>query len=138
MGSELREVGKHNRRQVHSGHGVRLREDPDLMEYVCDHRIPLEMCPTSNVQTGAVSSIDQHPIREYFDRGLRVTVNTDNRLMSNTTLTDELALCCEHLDFTLEEIKKLILNGFKSAFLVYPERKALIGEALAALGDGAQ
>ena len=53
-------------------------------------------------------------------------------------MTDELALCCEHLDFTLEEIKKLILNGFKSAFLVYPERKALIGEALAALGDGAQ
>jgi adenosine deaminase len=120
------------------GHGVRLREDPDLVEYVRDHRIPLEMCPTSNVQTGAVSSIDLHPIREYFDRGLRVTVNTDNRLMSNTTMTNELALCCEHLGFDLEEIKKLILNGFKSAFLRYPERKALIAEALAALGDGVE
>jgi adenosine deaminase len=119
------------------GHGVRLREDPDLVEYVRDHRIPLEMCPTSNVQTGAVSSIDRHPIREYFERGLRVTVNTDNRLMSNTTMTNELALCCEHLGFDLEEIKKLILNGFKSAFLRYPERKALIAEALAALGGGA-
>jgi adenosine deaminase len=120
------------------GHGVRLREDPDLVEYVRDHRIPLEMCPTSNVQTGAVPSIDLHPIREYFDRGLRVTVNTDNRLMSNTTMTNELALCCEHLGFDLEEIKKLILNGFKSAFLRYPERKALIAEALAALGDGVE
>jgi len=119
------------------GHGVRLREDPDLVEYVRDHRIPLEMCPTSNVQTGAVPSIDRHPIREYFERGLRVTVNTDNRLMSNTTMTNELALCCEHLGFDLEEIKKLILNGFKSAFLRYPERKALIAEALAALGGGA-
>lgn len=116
------------------GHGVRLREDRDLLEYVRDHRIALEMCPTSNVQTGAVPSIERHPLREYFDRGVRVTVNTDNRLMSNTTMTDELALCCDHLDFTLDEIKKLVLNGFKSAFLRYPERKALIAEALAALG----
>lgn len=117
------------------GHGVRLGEDRDLLEYVRDHRIPIEMCPTSNVQTGAVTSIERHPIREYFDRGLRVTVNTDNRLMSNTTMTDELALCCEHLRFSLEDIKKVVLNGFKSAFLRYPERKALIGEALSAL-DG--
>ncbi|HUP00084.1 MAG TPA: adenosine deaminase [Gemmatimonadota bacterium] len=116
------------------GHGVRLREDPDLLQYVRDHRIPLELCPTSNVQTGAVASIGKHPVRDYFDRGLRVTVNTDNRLMSNTTVTDELALCCAHHGFTLEEIKKLVLNGFKSAFLRYPERKALIGEALEALG----
>jgi adenosine deaminase len=116
------------------GHGVRLREDGDLLEYVRDHRIPLEMCPTSNVQTGAVDSIEEHPIREYFDRGLRVTVNTDNRLMSDTTMTQELALLVEHLGFDLEEIKKLLLNGFKSAFLRYPERKALIGEANEALG----
>lgn len=115
------------------GHGVRLGEDHDLLEYVRDHRICLEMCPTSNVQTGAVPSIDQHPIRDYFDRGLRVTVNTDNRLMSTTTLTDEFALLSEHLDFTLEEIKSLCLSGFKSAFLRYPERKVLIGEAIEAL-----
>ena len=115
------------------GHGVRLREDDDLVEYVRDHRIPLEMCPTSNVQTGAVDSIEEHPIREYFDRGVRVTVNTDNRLMSDTTMTQELALLVEHLGFDLEEIKKLLLNGFKSAFLRYPERKTLIGEASEAL-----
>ncbi|HJR53208.1 MAG TPA: adenosine deaminase [Gemmatimonadota bacterium] len=116
------------------GHGVRLREDEDLVEYVRDHRIPLEMCPTSNVQTGAVDSIEEHPIREYFDRGLRVTVNTDNRLMSNTTMTREIELLADHLGFDLEEIKKLLLNGFKSAFLRYPERKALIAEASEALG----
>ena len=115
------------------GHGVRLGEDPDLLEYVRDHRIPLEMCPTSNVQTGAVDSIEDHPIREYFDRGLRVTVNTDNRLMSNTTMTRELELLVDHLGFDLEEVKKLLMNGFKSAFLRYPERKALIGEANEAL-----
>lgn len=116
------------------GHGVRLREDADLLEYVRDHRIPLEMCPTSNVQTGAVDSIERHPIREYFDRGLRVTVNTDNRLMSNTTMTDEIELLVDRLGFDLEEVKKLLLNGFKSAFLRYPERKALIAEASEALG----
>ena len=115
------------------GHGVRLREDPDLMEYVRDHRIPIEMCPTSNVQTGAVPSIELHPIREYFDRELRVTVNTDNRLMSNTTVTNELALCSDHLGFDLAEIKKLVLNGFKSSFLHYTDRKAMIDEAITAL-----
>ena len=115
------------------GHGVRLHEDEDLLEYVRDHRIPLEMCPTSNVQTGAIDSIEEHPIREYFDRGLRVTVNTDNRLMSDTTMTQELALLVDGLGFDLEEIKKLLLNGFKSAFLRYPERKALIAEASEAL-----
>lgn len=120
------------------GHGVRLREDPDLMLYVMDHRIPLEMCPTSNVQTGAVDSLELHPIREYFDRNVRVTVNTDNRLMSDTTLTRELELCVEHLDFDLDEIRKVLLNGFKSAFVRYPERKVLIAEALEelnAIGD---
>ncbi len=117
------------------GHGVRLGEDQDLLDYVRDHRIPLEMCPTSNVQTGAVPSIDRHPIRDYFDRGLRVTVNTDNRLMSGTTMTDELVLCSERLSFSLDEIKSLVLAGFKSAFLRYPDRKTLIGDAIEALRE---
>ena len=83
---------------------------------------------------GAVDTIEEHPIREYFDRGLRVTVNTDNRLMSATTMTDELVLLVERLRFDLEEIRKLLMNGFKSAFLRYPERKALIAEASEAVG----
>ena len=69
------------------GHGCRLREDGDLLHYVNDHRIALECCPSSNVQTGAVRDIRKHPLKLYHDLGLRVTVNTDNRLMSNTSMT---------------------------------------------------
>ena len=69
------------------GHGTRLREDPDLMDYVNDHRIALEMCLSSNVQTGAVDTLGDHPVKYYLNEGLRVTLNTDNRLMSDTTLT---------------------------------------------------
>ena len=71
------------------GHGVRLREDGDLLNYVNDHRIPLELCPSSNVQTRAVKNIEDHPAKFYLDLGLRVTLNTDNRLITNTTMTDE-------------------------------------------------
>ncbi len=108
------------------GHGTRLREDGDLLNYVNDHRIPLEMCITSNVQTKAVESVEDHPIKFYFDLGLRVTLNTDNRLISNTTLTDEYMLAIEKLGFTANDIKYLILNGFKSAFLPFHEKIAII------------
>ena len=71
------------------GHATRLYEDDSLMQYVNDRRIALEICLTSNVQTHAVESYERHPLREYFDRGMNVVLNTDNRLMSGTTLTDE-------------------------------------------------
>jgi adenosine deaminase len=71
------------------GHGVRLIEDGDLVNHVNDHRIPLEMCVSSNLQTGAVKRLEDHPIRMFYDLGLRVTVNTDNRLVTNTTLSEE-------------------------------------------------
>ncbi|OQC61731.1 MAG: Aminodeoxyfutalosine deaminase [Bacteroidetes bacterium ADurb.Bin012] len=71
------------------GHGTRLRESGDLMNYMNDHRIPIEICITSNVQTKAVDSLQNHPIPFYYDYGLRVTLNTDNRLILNTTLTNE-------------------------------------------------
>ncbi|NOX36194.1 MAG: adenosine deaminase [Calditrichaeota bacterium] len=99
------------------GHGTRLYEDGDLLNYVNDHRIPLEICLTSNVQTGAASSLETHPLRFYYDYGLRVCINTDNRLISDTTVTKELYLAAKHLDFTLEDIKSIIIDGFKSAFL---------------------
>ncbi len=108
------------------GHGTRLREDGDLLNYVNDHRIPLEMCITSNVQTKAVDSFEHHPIKFYFDLGLRVTVNTDNRLISKTTLTDEYMLAIEKFGFKADELKYLILNGFKSAFLPLKEKVELI------------
>ncbi|HEQ60295.1 MAG TPA: adenosine deaminase [Firmicutes bacterium] len=104
------------------GHGTRLKEDGDLLNYVNDHRIPLEICVTSNVQTHAVPSLEAHPLRFYYDYGLRVTVNTDNRLISNTTVTDELCSIADSHQFTLPEIKNLILYGFKSAFLPYRDK----------------
>jgi len=112
------------------GHGTRLREDPDLLEYVNDHRIPLEMCLTSNVQTGAVAGYAEHPFGAYFRRGLRVTLNTDNRLMSGTIMTRELALACETFDFGVEELRKVLINGFKSAFLPHDHKVALLKDAI--------
>jgi adenosine deaminase len=110
------------------GHGTRLYEDPDLMQFVNDHRIPLEICLTSNVQTRAVEDFRSHPVRLYFDRGLVVSLHTDNRLMSGTTVTEEHVRAWKHLDFTLDEIAELVLNGFRSAFLHEPQREALLAE----------
>ncbi len=108
------------------GHGTRLREDPDLMRYVNDHRIPLEVCLSSNVQTRAVRSIREHPFHFYFQQGLRVTLNTDNRLMSATTVTDELALAVKAFRFSPYELKKILINGFKSSFLPYPDKARML------------
>ena len=108
------------------GHGCRLREDGDLLHYVVDHRIPLECCPSSNVQTGAVVSLDKHPIKLYYNLGARVTVNTDNRLITDTTVSEELALLHEHLGFTLSDIKQVIVNGMKSAFLPFHEKRRFL------------
>ena len=108
------------------GHGTRLREDPDLMRYVRDFRVPLEVCLTSNLQTGAVRSLAEHPLRTYFDQGLRVTLNTDNRLISGTTLTDQYWLAHTALGFTWGDLVRLTLMGFESAFLPWPEKQDLI------------
>nr|MBA3466426.1 adenosine deaminase [Gemmatimonadaceae bacterium] len=108
------------------GHATRLIEDPDLTQYVNDRRIGLEICLTSNVQTRAVASYADHPLREYFDRGMNVSLNTDNRLMSGTTLTDEYHHAARHLGFTIEELCSVALNGFESAFLPWEERMDLL------------
>ena len=108
------------------GHGTRLFEDPDLMQYVNDFRIPLEICLTSNVQTRAVASFEEHPLRQYYDEGLVVTLNTDNRLMSATTVTEEYWRAHEHLAFTWDELCRIALYGFESAFLPYQEKQALV------------
>jgi adenosine deaminase len=112
------------------GHGVRLIEDGDLLNYVNDHRIPLECCPSSNVQTKAVRSMQDHPIRLFYDLGLRVTVNTDNRLVTGTTVSDEYKVIHDVLGFTLDEIKELIIMGFKSAFLPYAIKRVLVAEVV--------
>jgi adenosine deaminase len=108
------------------GHGTRLREDGDLLNYVNDHRIPIEVCASSNVQTGAIPDLASHPVRFYFDYGLRVTINTDNRLITDTTVTKELWLLHKHCGFTLEDLTTMIVSGFKSAFLPYKEKADLL------------
>jgi adenosine deaminase len=112
------------------GHGVRLAEDGDLLNYVNDHRIALEVCPSSNVQTGAVPALERHPLRFYYDYGIRVTINTDNRLMTDTSATKELWLAHQKLGFSLEELKQIIIMGFKAAFLPLRERRTILISAL--------
>lgn len=108
------------------GHGVRLRENGDLLNYLNDHRVPLEMCPSSNVQTGSVTSFASHPLKFYFDFGLRVTVNTDNRLITDTSVTKELLVAHREMGFTLEDLCTLLVQGFKSAFLPFRDKQDLL------------
>ena len=123
------------------GHGVRIVDDitiePDgsaslgrLAAYVRDRRIPLEMCPTSNVQTGAAASIAEHPIGLLKRLGFRVTVNTDNRLMSGTSMTHELELLSEAFGYGLDDFQWFTVNAMKSAFLPFDERLAMINERI--------
>lgn len=108
------------------GHGVRLREDGDLLNYVNDHRIPIECCPSSNVQTRAVSEMKAHPLKFYFDYGLRVTINTDNRLITDTTVTNEYWIAHKELGLSLEDITTVMVSGFKSAFLPFREKQDVL------------
>ncbi len=121
IGQAIHKCGSHR-----IGHGTRLREDGDLLNYVNDHRIPLEVCVSSNIQTKAARSWEAHPVNFYVDYGLRVTINTDNRLITDTTVSKELLLCHEHYGWNLEKIKTIIMAGFKSAFLPYREKTDLL------------
>ena len=112
------------------GHGTRLREDTGLLHYVNDHRIPLEVCLTSNVQTRAVKSLKDHPFRQYLDMGLRVTLNTDNRTVSNTNLTKEYALAARAFRLSPYQVKRILIGGFKSAFLPYSEKARLLRQVV--------
>jgi adenosine deaminase len=123
------------------GHGVRIIDDIKvhddgtvelgrLAAYVRDKRIPLEMCPWSNVQTGAASSIAEHPIGLLKQLRFRVTVNTDNRLMSRTSMTHEMASLVEAFGYGLDDLEWFTINAMKSTFLPFDERFALIGELI--------
>jgi adenosine deaminase len=122
------------------GHGVRLTDDiadgpggavlGTLASYVRDRRIPLEVCPTSNVHTGVVASLADHPIELLRRLRFRVTVNTDNRLMSGVTLSSELARGAETFGWGWEDIQWLTLNAMKSAFWPFDERLGLIEDVI--------
>ena len=117
------------------GHGTRLYENPDLQAYVRDRRILIEANITSNVQTRAVRSASEHPVRAYFEAGLNVTLCTDGWLMAGVSLSDEYWLAHTDLGFSRPEIDQLILNGFAGAFLPWPERLDLLSRVRDELAD---
>jgi adenosine deaminase len=115
-----------------------LREDGDLLHYVNDHRIALECCPSSNVQTGAVSELRKHPLKLYHDLGLRVTVNTDNRLIADTTVSRELWLCHTRMGLDHDDIHRIIINGFKAAFLPFHQKQTMVRTVSRELSNAAR
>ena len=111
------------------GHGTRLREDGDLLNYLNDHRIPLEVCLTSNIQTKAAESFESHPLAFYMSYGLRCTINTDNRLVTNTTMTQEYERAVECYDLNIGDLRKLMIDGFKSSFMPYRKKTTITAQA---------
>jgi adenosine deaminase len=125
------------------GHGTRLVEDlvlyegkvikvGSLAQYVLDHRVPLELCLSSNVHTGATPTLEQHPFPIFLKLGFRVTLNTDNRLMSKTSMSAEYELAVEQFGCTLDDLELLSMNGMKSAFAHYQDRLRLIYQGVKA------
>lgn len=119
------------------GHATRLRDDIEVLpnggmrlgslaQYVLDRRVPLEMCLLSNLHTGACASLAEHPFGMFFRRGFRVCLNTDDRLMSDTSMTKETTLAAELFDLSLADLEKLSLNAMKSAFAPFDERIKII------------
>ncbi len=110
------------------GHGVSAREDPALVAYLLENKIPIEMCPLSNIRTGVVNDIRNHPVRPFFDKGLKVTVSSDDPTMFDTNMNKEYRTLHEELGFTPQELFRLSLNGLDSSFLP-EERKVRLREA---------
>ena len=123
------------------GHATRLRDDIELLpdgtlklgrlaQYILDRRVPLEMCLLSNLHTGASETLEGHPFGMFFRRGFRVCLNTDDRLMSDTTMTRETTLATELFDLTLADLEKLSLNAIKSAFAPFDRRLKIIFDTI--------
>ncbi|AEF42308.1 adenosine deaminase [Hoyosella subflava] len=126
------------------GHGVRIMDDIELgpegtfgeaklgllANYIRDKRIPLELCPSSNVQTGAAASIAEHPFNQLAQLQFRVTVNTDNRLMSHTTMSEEMLKLVETFGYGWSDLERFTINAMKSAFYSFDKRLAIIDEVI--------
>ncbi len=113
------------------GHGVRSIEDPALVEYLAEHRIPLEINPTSNIRLGVYPDYASHPLRRLHDAGVIVTVNTDDPPMFNTTLNQEVELLHSAFGFEVETINEILLNAARHSFLPVEEKKVLVDEMIA-------
>ena len=123
------------------GHATRLADDMTIVDgkivklgtlaqYVLDRRIPLEMCLSSNLHTGSVKSLAEHPFKMYFERGFRVTLNTDDRLMSDTSMTKEFQVAADCFGLGLADFEKITLNAIKSAFISFDDRIRLIYDVI--------
>ncbi len=107
------------------GHGARAYEDSKLVSFLKEKQIPLELCPISNIRTGVFKSIETHPVIKYFREGLMVTVNSDDPVMFNTSVTQEYLLLARHFDLTINDLKQLSLNSINSSFMNDSSKKLM-------------
>jgi adenosine deaminase len=110
------------------GHGTRAQEDEKLMDYLAEHRIPLEMCPLSNVRTRVVSSYASHPVRRFFDRGILLSINTDDPAMFGNSLAEEYQMLAEQKGFTPTEIRMLILQAIEMSWMPEQQKQTMAAE----------
>jgi len=108
------------------GHGTRAIEDPGLVSFLKVNGIPLEICIVSNVGTGVVANVESHPIKDYYHQNLRVTVNSDDPVMFDTTTSAEYRMLAERLGFSINDLRKVSLNGVKASFLGEEEKSRLM------------
>lgn len=107
------------------GHGTRAHEDPALLDHIAENEIPIELCPVSNIRTGVVSDLTEHPIRQYFDHGLLISVNTDDPKMFNTSLSEEYSMLVQDCGFSKKDICHIIFLGIESSWLPQEKKKSL-------------
>ena len=109
--------GALNLRAERIGHGLTAAQDPELVEELATRQIPVEICLTSNLRTGCCTSLAEHPVRNYFDQGVMITLNTDDPAMFGTSLTREYQLAQQAFAFTDEHLRELARNSFEASFL---------------------
>lgn len=118
------------------GHGITTIQDPELVEYIKENKIPLEICPTSNVFTKKyVKTMEQHPVRELYDKGVLITIGSDDPVFFKTTVNEEYYNLYSRLNFSIAEIEDLICNSFRASFLPESKKTAFIREAKKAFKD---
>jgi len=110
------------------GHAARAIDDPALISYLKEKQVPLEMCPLSNIRTGVVQDYDMHPVKQFFDEGLLVTVNTDDPQMFNNSLAEEYRMLITHHSFSVQDVQQVIMNAARSAWLDENEKISLLAK----------
>jgi adenosine deaminase len=110
------------------GHGTRAIEDARLVDYLAEHKLPIELCVLSNVRTGVVAKVEAHPARTYFDRGIPLSVNTDDPTLFGCSLVDEYAALHEQLAFSRSDILRLIEQGIETSWLDPPRKQEMLGK----------